>query len=345
MGVELLLSIDELRDVLDPIQDSGKSVGLVPTMGALHRGHASLIEESVTFNDYTVVSIFVNPIQFDDKSDLAAYPKTLDSDMQIAEDAGADFIFCPAAEEMYTDGFSTFVDMSGPATEVMCGASRPGHFRGVTTVVSKLFGIVGPDYAYFGEKDAQQLFIIKKMVRELNIPVIVVGCSTVRDRDSLAISSRNARLSEDERLAARCLVRALLKAGTVISSAANAIGPASSAGTISYALTDYATTPANYATTRTNNATVPALDAGPTDSDNPIFDTAKIRASLVEFIEKEPLARLDYAEVLDADTFEPVSDDTVKVLCAVAAYFGETRLIDNVTYKVNGHEYGCPCCS
>jgi pantoate--beta-alanine ligase len=299
MGVELLLSIDELRDVLDPIQDSGKSVGLVPTMGALHRGHASLIEESAAFNDYTVVSIFVNPIQFDDKSDLAAYPKTLDSDMQIAEDAGADFIFCPAVEEMYPDGFSTYVDMSGPATEVMCGASRPGHFRGVTTVVSKLFGIVGPDYAYFGEKDAQQLFIIKKMVRELNIPVIISGVSTVRDRDSLAISSRNARLSEDERLAARCLVRALLKAGTVISS----------------------------------------------DSDNPIFDTAKIRACLVEFIEKEPLARLDYAEVLDADTLEPADDETVKVLCAVAAYFGETRLIDNVTYKVNGHEYGCPCCS
>jgi pantoate--beta-alanine ligase len=330
MGVELLLSIDELRDVLDPIQDSGKSVGLVPTMGALHRGHASLIEESVAFNDYTVVSIFVNPIQFDDKSDLAAYPKTLDSDMQIAEDAGADFIFCPAAEEMYPDGFSTFVDMSGPATEVMCGASRPGHFRGVTTVVSKLFGIVGPDYAYFGEKDAQQLFIIKKMVRELNIPVIITGVSTVRDRDSLAISSRNARLSEDERLAARCLVRALLKAGTVISAAASGIDGRDSRlrGNDNEMRNDM------------ESGDIPQGGVSPTP-----FDSAKIRASLVEFIEKEPLACLDYAEVLDADTFEPVSDDTVKVLCAVAAYFGETRLIDNVTYKVNGHEYGCPCCS
>jgi pantoate--beta-alanine ligase len=243
----------------------------------------------------------------------------LDSDMQIAEDAGADFIFCPSVEEMYPEGFSTFVDMSGPATEVLCGASRPGHFRGVTTVVSKLFGLVGPDYAYFGEKDAQQLFIIKKMVRELDIPVIVVGCSTVRDRDSLAISSRNARLSEDERLASRCLVRALLKAGTVISSASSGIEGRDSR-------------------LRGNDNGLGNVSPSP-------FDTAKIRACMVEFIEKEPLARLDYAEVLDADTFEPVSGDTVKVICAVAAYFGETRLIDNVTYKVNGHEYGCPCCS
>jgi pantoate--beta-alanine ligase len=300
--IDLLLSIEELDIALAPIRGAGKVVGLVPTMGALHKGHASLIEQSVQENDLTIVSIFVNPMQFDSKSDLTSYPRTLNKDMEIAEAAGADYIFCPSASEMYPDGFSTYVDMTG-ATERLCGESRHGHFRGVMTVVAKLFGIVRPSAAYFGEKDAQQLFVIKKMVRELNIPVTIVGCKTIRDRDLLAVSSRNVHLSSEEREAANCLIRALLKAGT----------------DISY--------------------------AGVDDPSIVTIDAQKIRDDMAELIDKEPLAKLDYAEVIDADTFESVTEDTINILCAVAAYFGETRLIDNMTYKLNGHEYGCPCCS
>jgi pantoate--beta-alanine ligase len=300
--IELLLSTEELETALAPLRASGKSIGLVPTMGALHRGHASLIEQSVSANDHTVVSIFVNPIQFDSKSDLDSYPRTLDKDMEIAEAAGAGYIFCPSVSEMYPDGFSTHIDMTG-ATEILCGESRPGHFRGVMTVVTKLFGIVRPRAAYFGEKDAQQLFVIKKMTRELNIPVAVVGCKTIRDRDLLAVSSRNIHLSAEERDAAGCLIRALLKAGT----------------DISYAGIE-----------------------NPADS---TLDADKIRRDMADLIKKEPLAKLDYAEVIDADTFKPVDEETTNILCAVAAYFGETRLIDNMTYKRNGHEYNCPCCS
>jgi pantoate--beta-alanine ligase len=300
--VELLLSIEELEAALAPLRVAHKSIGLVPTMGALHKGHASLIEQSKAGNDYTVVSIFVNPLQFDNKALIKSYPRRLDKDMEIAEAEGADYIFCPSVAEMYPDGYSTYVEMTG-ATDLLCGKSRPGHFKGVTTVVTKLFGIVRPGHIYLGEKDAQQLFIIKKMVEELNIPVTVVGCKTVRERDLLAVSSRNVRLSPEEREAATCLVRALLKAGT----------------DISY--------------------------TGIEDPEQKTIDADKIREHMINQINKEPLARLDYAEVIDADTFEEVTDDSVNILCAVAAYFGETRLIDNMTYKLNGHEYGCPCCS
>ncbi|MDR2487133.1 MAG: pantoate--beta-alanine ligase, partial [Clostridiales Family XIII bacterium] len=170
MAIELLLSPNEVHAALTPHRRAHASVGFVPTMGALHRGHASLIEQCAEQNDVTVVSIFVNPIQFDDPGDFDAYPSTLEADMKVCEEAGADYIFVPSPAEMYPAGFSSFVDMSG-ASDVLCGRSRPGHFRGVLTVVSKLLNIVLPAAAYFGEKDAQQLFVIRKMVRELNMPV------------------------------------------------------------------------------------------------------------------------------------------------------------------------------
>jgi len=186
----------------------GEQTGLVPTMGALHEGHLSLIRLAKAENDIVVVSVFVNPIQFDDPIDLTTYPKTLRTDVESSFGVGTDVVFAPSAEEMYPAGFSTHIDMTG-VSEKLCGASRASHFRGVLTVVGKLFGICMPDFAYFGEKDAQQLAVVRKMAAELCMNVTIRGCPTIREEDGLAMSSRNARLAEDERLAARCLNRAL----------------------------------------------------------------------------------------------------------------------------------------
>jgi len=183
-------------------------VALVPTMGALHEGHLSLIRAARAENDVVVVSIFVNPTQFGPKEDLERYPRDLDRDRGLCEDAGADLIFSPAAEEMYPRGFSTWVEVEG-LTDGLCGRSRPGHFRGVCTVVTKLLSICSPERAYFGEKDAQQLAVITRMVRDLDLRVAVVPCPTVREADGLAMSSRNARLTPEERAQASTLYRAL----------------------------------------------------------------------------------------------------------------------------------------
>jgi pantoate--beta-alanine ligase len=209
--VYIINNIKEMKTVCVAVRQAGRRIGLVPTMGALHEGHLSLIRRAADACDLVIVSIFVNPIQFDDKSDLARYPKDLDTDAHMAADAGAGIVFAPTAAEMYPGGFSTFVDMTG-VSERLCGASREAHFRGVCTVVTKLFHIISPDFAYFGEKDAQQLAVVRKMARELSMPVTVVGCPTVREPDGLAMSSRNARLSPPEREAARCLYAALKEA-------------------------------------------------------------------------------------------------------------------------------------
>lgn len=207
--------IDAIRTQVNEWKKEGLSVGLVPTMGYLHDGHQSLIKRAVKENDKVVVSIFVNPLQFGLKEDLATYPRDLDRDKEICESAGADLIFHPSADVMYHKDFSTAVNMSG-LTENLCGKSRPTHFTGVCTVVNKLFNIVAPDKAYFGQKDAQQLFIIKRMVRDLNIDVEVVGCPIIREKDSLAKSSRNTYLSEREREAAVVLNQALKKGKDLI---------------------------------------------------------------------------------------------------------------------------------
>jgi pantoate--beta-alanine ligase len=183
-------------------------VGMVPTMGALHEGHLSLIRIARAENDMVVVSIFVNPAQFGPSEDLAKYPRDLERDRRVAEEAGADLIFNPSVVEMYPEAYSTWVDVEG-LTAGLCGRSRPGHFRGVCTVVSKLFAICRPDRAYFGEKDAQQLAVIKRMVRDLNTPVQIVPCPTVREADGLAMSSRNVRLTPEQRAQAPVLHRAL----------------------------------------------------------------------------------------------------------------------------------------
>lgn len=202
--IKVVHTIKEVREQVKQWRREGLSVGLVPTMGYLHEGHQSLIAKSVDENDKTVVSVFVNPMQFAPSEDLESYPRDLEADAKLCDKTGADLIFNPEPEEMYTDGFCSFVDMNGPTAQ-LCGKSRPIHFRGVCTVVSKLFNIVTPDRAYFGQKDAQQLAVIKRMVTDLNVPVEIVGCPIIREIDGLAKSSRNTYLNAEERKAALIL--------------------------------------------------------------------------------------------------------------------------------------------
>lgn len=196
--MEIVHSIKDLQAGLAALRAQGKTVGLVPTMGALHAGHASLVKRSVAENDATVVSIFVNPTQFNDKNDLAKYPRTLEADCRLLEQCGATFAFAPSVDEIYPEPDTRHFSYA-PLDTVMEGAFRPGHFNGVCQIVSKLFDMVKPDRAYFGEKDFQQLAIIREMVRQMKSPLEIVGCPIVREADGLALSSRNQRLSADER--------------------------------------------------------------------------------------------------------------------------------------------------
>ena len=276
--MKIVETVEEVRAQVKAWRKEGFSVGLVPTMGFLHEGHKSLIDRAVAENDKVVVSVFVNPMQFGPKEDLASYPRDLDRDAALCEDAGAALIFHPQPSEMYHDDFSSFVDMS-TLTGGLCGKTRPIHFRGVCTVVSKLFNIVVPDKAYFGQKDAQQLAVIRHMVRDLNFGIEIVGCPIIREEDGLAKSSRNTYLNEKERQAALVLSRSL-KEGKAL------------------------------------------MDAGEKD-------TAKIRKVITDMIEKEPLAKSDYVEVVDWNTLESVDKVDGPVLTAIAVYIGKTRLIDN----------------
>lgn len=202
--MKIVGTVKEVREQVKEWKKQGLSVGFVPTMGYLHEGHKSLMDAAKKGNDKVVVSIFVNPMQFGPTEDLATYPRDLDHDAALCESAGVDLIFHPEAEEMYEKDFCSFVDMTG-LTEGLCGKTRPIHFRGVCTVVNKLFNIVTPDHAYFGQKDGQQLAVIKRMVRDLNMDIEIVGCPIVREEDGLAKSSRNTYLSPEERKAALIL--------------------------------------------------------------------------------------------------------------------------------------------
>ena len=206
--MKIVSTVDDVRKQIKEWKMQGQSVGFVPTMGYLHEGHKSLVDCARKENDRVVVSIFVNPMQFGPAEDLADYPRDLEHDAQICESAGADLIFHPEPEEMYAGDFCSFVDMS-VLTEGLCGKTRPVHFRGVCTVVTKLFNIVTPDRAYFGQKDGQQLAVIRRMVRDLNMDICIVGCPIVREEDGLAKSSRNTYLSPEERKAALVLSQAV----------------------------------------------------------------------------------------------------------------------------------------
>ena len=220
MRARIIHSIEELRDALAGVRRSGVSIGLVPTMGALHAGHSRLIEQSARESSCTVVSVYVNPIQFNDANDYQAYPRTLDDDARLCGDAGAEIVFSPSSEEMYPQPQRSFVNVE-ELTDGLCGAFRPGHFRGVTTVVLKLLNIVQPDAAYFGEKDAQQLAVIRRMVADLNVPVRIVPVPIVREADGLAMSSRNRRLSPAERQVAPAIYQALLQVRSRIAAGAS----------------------------------------------------------------------------------------------------------------------------
>jgi pantoate--beta-alanine ligase len=250
-------------------------------MGALHAGHISLVRAARTQSDIVIVSIFVNPLQFGPKEDFSKYPRTLESDCAQLAAEKVDYVFSPSVEEMYPQGASTGVTVEG-ITDRLDGRSRPGHFRGVSTVVAKLFHIVQPDLAFFGQKDAAQVAIIQKMVRDLNFDVRIVVCPTVREPDGLAMSSRNAYLNPKQRQQATALYRALMR--------------------------------------------VQAL------ADEGECDSGKLLAEGKQIIAEETAVRLDYFEIVDRATLEPVADTSGGALVAVAAYVGETRLIDNIVF-------------
>lgn len=209
-------SISLLKQLVKNAKDQGQTVGLVPTMGFFHEGHLSLMKKAKETTDFVVVSLFVNPTQFGPNEDFEAYPRDLERDMSLCESMGVDVIFAPSVTEMYPNGYSTYVDCEGDITKALCGASRPGHFKGVTSVVTKLFHMVEPHYAFFGQKDAQQVAVIEKMVRDLNFNLTIVPCEIVRESDGLAMSSRNVYLSDEERKEALVLSQSLKLAEEMI---------------------------------------------------------------------------------------------------------------------------------
>ena len=217
----LIKKINEIKHLIKTQKMNGKKIGFVPTMGYLHEGHLSLIKQAKKENDYVIVSVFVNPTQFAPNEDFEKYPRDIQRDYDLATDAGADVVFNPKAEEIYIVGASTFVQVEGPITKKLCGASRPTHFKGVTTVVNILFNIVTPDHAYFGQKDAQQAIIIQKMVRDLHMDIDIVVCPIVREEDGLALSSRNIYLSTEERKQALILNQSLKEAQSMLNQTKN----------------------------------------------------------------------------------------------------------------------------
>jgi pantoate--beta-alanine ligase len=275
--------IADLRTVLDAARAAGRRVGFVPTMGYLHDGHASLMARARADDDVVVASIFVNPLQFGPSEDLSAYPRDLARDLRLAERNGVDLVFVPPVEEMYPEPVATTVTVAG-VSDGWEGASRPTHFAGVATVVAKLFGIAGPCRAYFGEKDFQQLAVIRRMARDLSLPVEVVGCPTVREVDGLAMSSRNSYLTPAERAAAPVVHRAL-QAGA---------------------------------------AAILAGERSP----------APVVELMAAIVEAEPLARLDYVGVVDADSLAVPDQLSGNLRLLAAVGLGRARLIDNVGVTV-----------
>ncbi|HET9572077.1 MAG TPA: pantoate--beta-alanine ligase [Bacteroidales bacterium] len=280
--MKIIHTISELKAHLDEYKSLDNTIGLVPTMGALHEGHIRLVERCVQENNICVVSVFVNPTQFNDKNDLISYPRTPEQDAEMLRKAGCKFIFMPSAEEMYPEA-DTRVFEFGALERVMEGSFRPGHFNGVAQIVSKLFDIVMPNRAYFGEKDFQQLAIIRKMTSDLALPIEIVPCPIVREKDGLAMSSRNRRLSSEEREKAPLIAQLLFKSATFVS-------VKSIPDTISF-----------------------------------------VKRNL----EADPTFRLEYFEIVDGDTLQPVEswEDSNHIVGCIAVFCGPVRLIDNIVYR------------
>ena len=275
----------ELTAAMEARRETG-DIGFVPTMGAMHEGHAALIRRARTERDSVVASIFVNPLQFGPGEDLARYPRDEASDVALSETLGVDVVWAPPADEVYPPGRELLRPDPGPVGDVWEGAARPGHFAGVLTVLRRLFDIVGPAAAYLGEKDAQQLFLVRRMVRQLELPVTIVACPTVREPDGLALSSRNAYLSAEEREQAGCLFLALSEAAELARGGER--------------------------------------------------DAAVVTAAMAREIGATPLASLDYAAVVDDDTFEPLAELDRPARALVAARLGSTRQIDNLRLPTAG---------
>jgi pantoate--beta-alanine ligase len=286
-GPQVIERVADLRARLHADRAQGRTVGFVPTMGAFHEGHRSLMRVARAHHDTVVVSLFVNPLQFGPAEDLDRYPRDLAGDLAVAAAEDVDILFAPPVEEMYP-GYPappiTTVSVAG-LTDGLCGSARPGHFDGVATVVTKLFGIVGPSTAYFGKKDAQQLAVVRRMAADLCLPVEIVGCPLVREADGLAMSSRNRNLSPGEREAAMVIHRGL-RAGAELVAAGE-------------------------------------RDAG------------RLRRVVANVLTTEELVRLEYAEVVAADTLAPLEVLDGEVLVAVAARVGDVRLIDNMTIRID----------
>ncbi|MGD9344949.1 MAG: pantoate--beta-alanine ligase [Candidatus Aminicenantes bacterium] len=270
--------IAKLKLALREVRSEEKSVGFVPTMGFLHAGHLSLVKASIERADCTVVSLFVNPTQFGPKEDFDEYPRDLERDSRLLEELGIDYLFCPDPEEIYPHDYKTYVEVKD-LQDVMEGRSRPGHFRGVCTVVLKLLNIVRPDVAFFGQKDAQQAIILQKMAKDLNLDVRIEVMPTVREKDGLALSSRNVYLDPQQRQSALCLSRSLDEAVRMIRSGERRAGP--------------------------------------------------IRDRMMEIIEGEDLAKLDYIAIVDPVSLKPLTEIKQEALIALAVFFGKVRLIDN----------------
>ena len=278
--MDLIREAAQLRDVTDGGHDAGRTVGFVPTMGALHEGHASLIRRAREAQDLVVVSIFVNPRQFAPGEDLSRYPRDEARDLEVCASLGVDLVWAPSVDQMYPPGTVLVEPDPGPVGDRFEGASRPGHFRGVLTVVHRMFDVVGPSTAYFGQKDAQQLFLVRRMVAAGSLPVEIVACPIVREPDGVALSSRNALLAPDDREQAGCLFLGLSEAAAL-------------------------------------------ARAGERDAHVLI-------AALAREVGATPLARLDYAAVVDDDTFTAIDVIDRPARAIVAAAFPSARLIDNL---------------
>ncbi len=283
MKVTVTRTPAEVKEVIKEWKKQGYSIGLVPTMGYLHEGHGSLIKKAVEDNDKVMVSVFVNPIQFGPNEDLETYPRDFDADLKMIESLGADMVFHPEPSDMYASDFSTTVSVAG-VSENLCGAKRPGHFNGVCTVVTKLFNLSEADRAYFGQKDAQQLAVVRRMVRDLNVNIEIVGCPIIREDDGLAKSSRNTYLSSEERQAATVLNKALIAGKQMVEEGEKS--------------------------------------------------ALAVKTRIEDIISKEPHAKIDYVEITDWNSIEPVDIIDGSILCAIAVYIGNTRLIDNFIYEV-----------
>lgn len=277
--MELIKSVAEVAELGRKWRAENKRVGLVPTMGYLHEGHLELAKQAVAENDLTVISIFVNPIQFGANEDLDVYPRDLEGDLAKAESVGVKYAFAPEAADMYPTGFATTMDVAG-VTQTLCGASRKGHFQGVCVVLSKLFNLVQPYRAYFGQKDGQQLAVVRKLAQDLNMPVEICGVPIVREADGLAKSSRNVYLDEECRKQALVLSQSLQVAKRL-------------------------------------------YDEGERDA-------GLIKAAVQAHIETAPLAQIEYVELVDAVTMQPVLKPEKPAMLALAVRFKTTRLIDNI---------------